>query len=247
MLFNKIKSHKTFLLEILAVFIGITASFWVDDYRTNLQEQNIASKYLAGFIEDFQEDKAQLDLLIDTRYKQLASSEALLESIESNTLDVDAFYHHFYVIFPFHRFIPNSNTIEEVLNASNLRLIQDEEIKNRILELRNQYSSIQLSEEHVYHDRIAYLYSKYVLANIEFNGLELSGNDGSFSSSRDAAIYRRDAENFQKDRQFKSFLNLLKYNLKFLIPKTEEIRDECESIIALIKKDRVASNGVPEE
>lgn len=38
---NKIKKLNNFLLEIIAIFIGITASFWVENYRENLSKKDV--------------------------------------------------------------------------------------------------------------------------------------------------------------------------------------------------------------
>jgi hypothetical protein len=134
--------------------------------------------------------------------------------------------------------------LEEVLNSSHLRFITDEAIKNRLLDLRNIYQNIRLGEEHVYEDRAAYLYSDLTLNHIEFNGLFI-GDTGfdvikkrekSFSKSKDVEIYKIDAEYFMKDRHFKSFLNLLEFNLQFGLPQLESAKNEGQSIITLIEE-----------
>ena len=237
MLFQKIKSYKTFYLEIVAIFIGITASFWVDDYRSSLQDDNLSEKYLRGFIEDFNDDKEQLNELLVVWNSQLKSAEALLDSIESQELDVDSFYQHYHVVFPSNAFIPNSNTIEEILNSSHLRLISNESLKNAILEQRNKYRFIASIEEHIYQDRSVYLYSDLTLANIDLLSWVIVENGELISNSKNAEVYRRDAEDFLQDRSFKSFMVLMRFNLKYLIPMTEEVRDQGEAIVAQIQQE----------
>ena len=220
--------------EIALVVIGILIALQINTWNELKKEQEITNKYLSGFRIDLEKDKLQLDRLIVIREKQSSSAKALLNMVELDQLDIDLFYHHYYLLFPFYRFMPNSNTLEEVLNSSHLRFITDEDIKNRILDLRSSYNGIQLNEEHVYEDRSVYLYSALTLNNIEFNGLFVAQNGASFSNSKEAKVYKEDAEYFMKDRHFKSFLNLLEYNLQYVIPKVYEARDECNSIISLI-------------
>ena len=229
--------------EIFLVVIGILIALQINNSNEIKKEQLLTNKYLAGFTNDLERDIKLLDTLINVRKKQSLSANALLKIIESNELDIDEFYKHYYYLFPFYRFIPNSNTLEEVLNSSHLRFITDEEIKNRLLDLRSSYKGIQLNEEHVYEDRAVYLYSALTLNHIEFNGLFIANSglvnekrESSFSESKDADIYTKDAEYFIKDRGFKSFLNLLDYNLVFIIPQIEAARDECNSIVTLIKQ-----------
>jgi hypothetical protein len=235
MVFKKIKNYRSFVLEMLAIFIGISASFWVANYRTSLEETELAEKYLKGFIKDFQADIGQLDTLINARKKQSLSAKALLKTIETNDLDVDEFYDNYFYLYPFYRFTPSTNTLEEVLNTSHLRLINDVELKNRILDLRSLHSNIKLVEEHIYHDRMAYLYNELTMSNIEFNGLAIFNDQGSYAASKDAAVFKKDAENFMKDRYFKSFWNLFELNLSFLLPRLEGAKAESEALIKEMK------------
>ena len=229
--------------EIFLVVIGILIALQINNWNEAKKEEALTNKYYAGFINDLERDYEQLKTLLEVRKKQSKSARALVDIIESKEVDIDSFYNHYYYIFPFYRFIPNSNTLEEVLNSSHLRFITDEVIKNRLLDLRSSYQSIRLNEEHVYEDRVAYLYNELTLDHIEFNGLFIANNglieieEGtSFSTSKDADIYRKDAEYFVNDRHFKSFLNLLDYNMVFVIPQVEAVMNECNEIIALIKK-----------
>ncbi len=233
--------------EIVLVMVGILLALQINNWNESKKEQAITNKYLSGFVSDLEKDRAQLDTLINTRKKQRVSAKALVNMIESNEYDIDSFYDHFYFLFSFYRFIPNSNTLEEVLNSSHLRFITDENIKNRLLDLRSSYKGIQLTEEHVYEDRSVYLYSALTMNHIELNGFFIADigmpnekREESFSKSKDVEVYKKDADYFMKDRHFKSFLNLLDANLMFIIPQTENARDECISIISLIEENTEA-------
>jgi hypothetical protein len=229
--------------EIVLVVIGILIALQINNWNETKKEQAMTNKYLSGFVSDLEKDRAQLDNLINVRKKQSASAKALLNMIETNEYDLDSFYSHFYYLFPFYRFTPNSNTLEEVLNSSHLRFITDDEIKNRLLDLRNEYKTLQLIEEHVYEDRSVYLYSPLTMNHIELNGLfiadmgfSIEQREESFSKSKDVEVYKKDADYFMKDRHFKSFINLLEFNLLFVIPQVEKARNDCQSIISLIEE-----------
>ena len=230
--------------EIFLVVIGILIALQINNWNETKQEDAITQKYYDGFISDLEKDRVLLDNLTTVRKKQSASAKALVSMIETGAYDLDEFYNHYYFLFPFYRFVPNSNTLEEVLNSSHLRFITDETLKNKLLDLRNIYQNIRLSEEHVYEDRAVYLYSDLTLNHIEFNGLFIgdSGFDAiekkeeSFSKSKDVEIYKKDAEYFMKDRHFKSFLNLLEFNLQFALPQLKSAKNEGQSIITLIEE-----------
>jgi hypothetical protein len=238
-----IKYFRYAIGEIVLVVIGILIALQINNLNETKKEQAITNLYLSGFVSDLKKDRTQLDNLINVRKRQGASAKALHHMIETNDYDLDSFYGHYYYLFPFHRFIPNSNTLEEVLNSSHLRFITNEGIKNRLLDLRNEYKTIQLIEEHIYEDRSVYLYSALTMNHIELNGLFIADigypiekREESFSKSKDVEIYKKDADYFMKDRHFKSFINLLDLNLIFIIPQVEKARNDCQSIITLIEE-----------
>ena len=101
--------------------------------------KNNNSKISAELLSDLEKDRVLLDNLTTVRKKQSASAKALVSMIETGAYDLDEFYNHYYFLFPFYRFVPNSNTLEEVLNSSHLRFITDETLKNKLLDLRNIY------------------------------------------------------------------------------------------------------------
>ncbi|MCO4823140.1 MAG: hypothetical protein KC469_13815 [Flavobacteriaceae bacterium] len=241
---NKTSKYTIYAIgEIFLVVVGILIALQINNWNEIKNNQTITNKYLSGFISDLKKDKTQLESLIYVRKKQSQNAKALLSMVEADEYDLDEFYNHYYFLFPFYRFIPNSNTLEEVLNSSHLRFITDEGIKNRLLDLRGSYKSIQLNEEHVYEDRAIYLYSPLTMNHLELNGLfiadtgfEVEKREASFSKSKDVEVYKKDVEYLMKDRHFKSFINLLDFNLIFVIPQLEKARSDCESIISLIEE-----------
>lgn len=70
---------------MLAIFIGISASFWVANYRTSLEETDLSEKYLKGFIKDLQADIRQLDTLLITRKNSLKVLRSFLELLKLTT------------------------------------------------------------------------------------------------------------------------------------------------------------------
>jgi hypothetical protein len=241
---NKFNKYLIYAIgEIILVVIGILIALQINNLNETKKEQTITNLYLSGFVSDLKKDRTQLDNLINVRKRQSASAKALHNMIETNDYVLDSFFGHFYYLFPFHIFRPNTNTLEEVLNSSHLRFITDEELKNRLLDLRNEYKTIQAIEEHIYEDRSVYLYSALTLNHVELNGLFIADTgfpiekrEESFTKSKDVEIYKKDADYFIRDRHFKSLINLFDFNLIFAIAQTEKARNDCQSIISLIEE-----------
>lgn len=221
--------------EIILVVIGILIALQINNQNELRKEGEVAKKYLEGFVSDLTLDRQQIDTILLTRKQQLVSTKALLGYINEKEFVLDSFYKHYFYILPFYRYSPNTNTLEEVLNSSGLRLI-DEDIKSKLLDLRGLYTEIRLNEEHVYEDRVTYLYGELTLDHVELDGLNIAAENASYSESEARDIYLQDANYFIEDRYFKSFLNLMKYNLVYLIPRMEGAKQECTSIIQLIEE-----------
>jgi len=164
---NKTSKYTIYAIgEKFLVVVGILIALQINNLNETKKEQAITNKYLSGFVSDLEKDQKQLETLITGRKRQSASLKALLNMIETNEYELDSFYNHYYFLFPFYRFTPNSNTLEEVLNSSHLRFISDENIKNRLLDLRSTYKRIQLNEGHIYEDRSVYFYSALTMNHI---------------------------------------------------------------------------------
>ena len=235
---NKFSKYLLYAIgEIGLVVIGILIALQINNQNELREEQLITDKYLQGFAEDLKADKSLLDTLLYVRNKQRLSAKSLINYVESKAFHLDSFYNNYYYVFPFWKFSPSTNTMEEVLNSSQLRLITNETIKTKLLELRSLYEMIRVSEEHVYEDRTVYLYNHRTLDHIEFNGLHINAQNKSFLKSKDVEQYKKDAEYFLNDRYFKNFMNLLILNLDYLIPLLEEANNECNLILELIEND----------
>ena len=195
---NKTSKYTLYAIgEIFLVVVGILIALQINTWNEAKKEDAITQKYYDGFVSDLEKDRTQLEDLISVRKKQSASAKALLNMIEKNEYELDSFYNHYYFLLPFYRFIPNSNTLEEVLNSSHLRFITDEDIKNRLLDLRSSYKNIQLNEEHVYEDRSVYLYSALTMNHIELNGLFIADTGMSIEKREESFAKSKDVETIE--------------------------------------------------
>ena len=130
------KKYGKYILELIIIFLGITLSFWVENYREDLEEIKIERKYLEGLIIDLERDKESLISWKEIRQRQQNSGFRILKFYEGEQLNVDTFYYNYYTILPFYDFIPNTNTYDEIINSGHLRLIRNQDIKNDLFDLK---------------------------------------------------------------------------------------------------------------
>ena len=79
MLVMYFKKYWKYILELIIIFLGITLSFWVENYREDLEEIKIERKYLEGLIIDLKRDKESLISWKEIRLRQQKSGFRLLK------------------------------------------------------------------------------------------------------------------------------------------------------------------------
>ncbi|MDX2064075.1 MAG: hypothetical protein SFY70_13535 [Bacteroidia bacterium] len=147
-----------YLLELGLVVLGISASFWIENYREALGELKIEQEYLQGLREDLGRDTVAL---IAYRERQLARAEgcfALLRYVDTGTVPPDTFLVHFFAIINYQRFETHANTLREMESAGQFRLLRDRDLRKGILELQNLYVEVETAQEHQRYDQYEHLY-----------------------------------------------------------------------------------------
>ena len=143
-----------FLIVVIGVFVGIQAAN-LNDARG---EERLGDEYLRAFREDLLADSKMLSAEIELRQKQLSDAKTVLEYFDGRALEVDRFFNAYYSAIYSHRMQPSRNTMDEVLNSGNLRLVRNAKIRNGLLDLYAAYEIIALTENHIARDFDKYLY-----------------------------------------------------------------------------------------
>ncbi len=123
-----------YLIELIVVFIGITAGFFLNNWREDYNQSKAEEKYLRGFYDDILTDSDNLDSLIirgeikTDRLLEIAKqsevinkplSEELAEAIVLEMLSIEWFSQ-------------SNDTYEDIINSGNLNIISDYELKEKI-------------------------------------------------------------------------------------------------------------------
>ena len=228
----KINNVSKYIFELAVIFIGITLSFWVENFRESRQEREIEGKYLRGFQADFKHDKEELIKLKGQRQTQKKSAYEILKFFNGDKLVIDSFYTHYYAVLPYYRFVPNTNTLEEVINSSHLRILSDDSIKANILEIRAMYERIKTLEDHIYHDQVTYMYDNG-FGTIDLSGYILLLNKESLVAD---PVHIKAAEKLLRDQQQKNAYFLMAINIDELFAIYDPAIKKCDLIIKQIKE-----------
>ncbi len=176
---NKTKSIKQkkwmhYLLELLVVFIGVTAGFLLNNWREDNAELNLEKKYLESFYADVTADAIDLDSLI---YRSQTKEDTLLSILRKSILKNEPLNEELAKklvkeILYIEWFTPANDTYEDIINSGNLNIISDYNLKEKIssyYSFQNQVASVEeYYTKHMNNHGFPILYKTYHLLNHEF-------------------------------------------------------------------------------
>ncbi len=78
------------LLELLVVFLGVTAGFILNNWRVQRVERELEAKYITGFLRDVNSNITDLESFIESDSLWLARTTPILNSARSDSLSRDS-------------------------------------------------------------------------------------------------------------------------------------------------------------
>lgn len=163
-----------YLLELLVVFIGVTAGFLLNNWREEKSNSKLEQKYLNGFYADLLSDKDDLDSLIfRTKAKTDKLMEVLKESeYDNNTLTREMANKIIEQILYLEWFSPADDTYDDIINSGNLNIISDYRVKENIssyYSLMNEVKNVeQFYLNHMNDYGFPIIYKNYHILKREF-------------------------------------------------------------------------------
>ncbi|MCB0476738.1 MAG: hypothetical protein KDC84_01150 [Crocinitomicaceae bacterium] len=135
-MFGFLKSHKksilTILLEIVVVFIGISISFWFDDWKSSREDESARRKYYEGLYSDLNADLYMIDKVIyrfmefndriNTMIDQMYQPDSAIISPEEFSMSVSR-------ISIVDNFASQNHTYRDLTSSGKINLISDIELK----------------------------------------------------------------------------------------------------------------------
>jgi hypothetical protein len=134
--FFKLSSYdlRKLTFELVVVFLGVTAGFLLNNWRVEEQESKLEKKYVAGFLEDVNNDLSNLESTIQDDSIWLTKATPLLHSIRMDTFHIDSAEVIMKLIVKISRMTANTVTYRDVTNSGNLNIISDFDLKTKIVD-----------------------------------------------------------------------------------------------------------------
>jgi|GEM_PF-6636469 len=124
---------KQFWLELVAVLIGVTLAFQLQNWNAKSKDKKEAKLYLQAISSDLESDIAELVYLADTLSDNLKWSTRLTENLGMRNYNSPTLFPEvLYGMYNISAFRPKNSTYESMKSAGELNLISDFEIRNEL-------------------------------------------------------------------------------------------------------------------
>lgn len=168
------RSWTYYFLELLVVFIGVTAGFLLNNWREDNAELRLEKKYLESFYADVVADASDLDSLI---FRSQTKADTLIGILRKSVLIDEPLSEELAKalvkeIMYLEWFTPANDTYEDIINSGNLNLISNYNLKEKIssyYSFQNQVANVEeYYNKHMDNYGFPILYKTYHLLNQEF-------------------------------------------------------------------------------
>ncbi|MFC2101526.1 hypothetical protein ACFLS7_00865 [Bacteroidota bacterium] len=163
-----------YLIELMVVFVGVTAGFLLNNWREDTAELKLERRYLESFYADVKADAIDLDSLI---FHSQVKEETLIGILKESALIGEQLSEELAKalvkeIMFIEWFTPANDTYEDIINSGNLNIISDYTLKEKIssyYSFLNEVANVeQFYSKHMDSYGFPILYKTYHLLNQEF-------------------------------------------------------------------------------
>ena len=136
------------LLEILMIVIGINVALWFESWFQDLQDAEIAERYLADLRDDLLTDIRNLDSVIKNGEAKLQQTAKIIELMPTFTdLSPEQQAQAIYTPPNYQFFVPSDFTYRSMQESGDFRLLRNSEIKKSILKLDRRHKDIAVIQK----------------------------------------------------------------------------------------------------
>lgn len=146
-LHHKKKPWKEYILEYIMIFLAVTTGFFAESYREHLSDRSKEHEFVVNLKRDLMADTANLNLWLPALYVRVLKFDTLISCLETEGPVKDGANMYYLARLSTRNSIyePRDNTIAELKSSGNLRLIQNQDIINGMMDFERaigQYTNL---------------------------------------------------------------------------------------------------------
>ena len=155
------------MLELLVVFIGVSAGFLFDSFREDRSDRALETQYLESLYNNVQADSAEIRLMIQSDQDNMDISRQAVSHMQEGTFTLDSATAIFGVMATFNFLNLEDASYLSIVNSGNLGLIRDFTLREKIVYYYRNYDDMRFVEQ-VYYDYVTNYILPYVTTNLDF-------------------------------------------------------------------------------
>ena len=154
-------------LELIVVFIGVSAGFLFDNFREEQSNRKLEYKYLESFYNNVVADSVEIQNMILNSQNNIDISGRTVASMQAGTITNDSALVVLSVMATYNSLNLENASYESVVNSGNLGLIRDFEISEQIVYYYRSHEDMRYVEQ-VYNDYISNYILPYISKKLDF-------------------------------------------------------------------------------
>lgn len=176
---TKLKSYEwsKLFLQLLVVFLGVTAGFLLNNWRTEFRESKIEEKYIERFLQDVNNNITDLKEIVASDSLWFLSATPLVLSIKDKSISSDSAKAAIQMIEGISKGDFSTGTYLDISNSGNLNLLRDFDLRVKIVEYQLAIEGVQLTDVFAFdnfHDFVVpFIYKEYNLLSEELKDKEI--------------------------------------------------------------------------
>jgi hypothetical protein len=242
---NKTTTYLKYALgEVVLVVVGILIALQINNWNELRKERNREEKFLMSLKADLIVDMESLDNIMAHRKTKVVCANLLLRPQEiASRREVQRADSLIANLLGWMRFVPRTNTLDELISTGNLNIIGNDSIKSMLLALKEKHQEEDIYTEHMRREFDNYLYDRHSkLRQIAaFIDPEASFAAGSIArrepSDEEIALLSLQTNRFLSDMEVRNGLTLASMNNQAFLRKYKEMQTNVETLIGIIDKE----------
>jgi hypothetical protein len=137
------KNLKEYFLEFLMLFLAVTMGFIAENFRESISDRSKEKDYVVSIKKDLQQDTIALNIWIPTIFRRVKEFDTLISFLQRKGLNPNGSELYYYARLSTRTrvFNANNNTITELKNSGNFRLISNKQIIDGLINFQKMIDS----------------------------------------------------------------------------------------------------------
>lgn len=227
------KYFKYAIGEIVLVVIGILIALQINNWNELQKNKKQELVILKNILQDLKVDEIGLKNIIEKRTKKVISADIMVGYYHGVPIkNLNDYYYHWTNVLYWEEHNPRNIAFKELVNAGNVSIIKNNEIRNSLLEINASYDELFAVRKHLYDDYTIYLYTPFSTIFDYENGIKVWVNP-----DIKLELSLEDVNNALQNKAIKNGFTLASFNNTDLKDKTVLILKTVKKTMSLIEKE----------